>query len=49
MSAMEAKLKESIKELEHALTFRKKAKTDRFFFNGISKAYECAWNTRGSS
>jgi nucleotidyltransferase substrate binding protein (TIGR01987 family) len=34
------KLKESISELEHALTFVKKAESDPFYSSGISKSFE---------
>ena len=34
------KLKNSIKELEHALTFLPKARSDKVYLSGISKSFE---------
>lgn len=34
------KFVQSIKELEHALSFAKRIKEDRIYFNGISKSFE---------
>jgi nucleotidyltransferase substrate binding protein (TIGR01987 family) len=35
-----SKLHESIKELEHALSFIDKAQKDQFYFGGIAKSFE---------
>lgn len=37
---LESKLAESVKALEHALTFTEKAEVDDFYYAGISKSYE---------
>ncbi len=37
---MQDKLKKAIKELETALTYRKKALEEKFFFSGIAKSFE---------
>lgn len=34
------KLKESVAEFEHALNFIEQAKSDQFYFSGISKSFE---------
>lgn len=36
----QSKFKESIKALEHALSFIEKINEDRFYFSGISKSFE---------
>lgn len=36
----EDKFKKSVRELEHALTFLNKGKSDSFYFAGISKCFE---------
>ena len=40
MNEDQAKLKESVDALEHALSFLPKAKKDPFYFSGISKSFE---------
>jgi nucleotidyltransferase substrate binding protein (TIGR01987 family) len=40
MSESNVELKQSIADLEHALTFENRAAKDRFFYAGIAKSFE---------